>query len=415
VAGQWTTALALQTGFYLAMTFGVSILYNAGLAAAGAHPANHPERNPGGFYTLLHKHPQQVLDEALAQSGDARAPQWRTELARRKAGFVVPLGRQYPVRNQASNREVITWFDPERAILWTFSHDAMRFHGRDPRTGADRGWFGLHGGGDTQRFPGVPVMPREDWIMTPQQVYSIGPHNQATRQLVGLSGSEVLASPVRTIPGGRDYTLTNQRLIAHPYTLKDTGTGLLPAEWSVALPGPFSDLARVDIADLADGTLLSFDYGGAMSDGAPRSAQTVMFVAHDGSATLISQRALSHEYPQLYEHRAWWLSPLLDAVTSVPRMVLDKGLVADLGEPRHAAELRFPRPPQVVLAAVLLCVLSALGAWRWLLPVRLPARVKAGWVAACLLLGLPALLSLMALQPRPVWQAASPAARPAAA
>jgi hypothetical protein len=407
------TALPLQIGFYVALAFGVNILYQTALMALGAHPISNAERNEGGFYALLHKPSQKVLDDALAQSGDPRAPQWRTELARRKASFIMPLGRQFPARHQASNLDLITWGDPERAILWTFSHDEMRFHGRDVRTGADRGWFGLHGAGDTQPFPGVPVKPRQDWIMTPQQLYWIGFGNPTTRQLVGLSGSEVLAAPVRTVPGGRDYTLTNQRLIAHPSTLQDRGTGLLPIDWSVALPGPFSDLARIDIADLPGGTLLSFDYGFAMNDGAPGSAQTVMFVAPDGSAQVIEQRALAHEYPQLYEHFAWWVSPLLDVVTSVPKMVLDKGVVPDLGDPHHTAALRYPRPPQVVLAAVLLALLSALAAHRWLQPVRLPARARAAWLAACLVLGLPALLSLMVLQPRPA-RAKVPAAAQAA-
>jgi hypothetical protein len=126
-----------------------------------------------------------------------------------------------------------------------------------------------------------------------------------------------------------------------------------------------------------------------------------MFVAPDGSAQVIEQRALAHEYPQLYEHFAWWVSPLLDVVTSIPKMMLDKGVVPDLGDPHHTAALRYPRPPQVVLAAVLLALLSALAAHRWLQPVRLPARGKAAWLAACLVLGLPPLLSLMALQPRP--------------
>jgi hypothetical protein len=50
---------------------------------------------------------------------------------------------------------------------------------------------------------------------------------------------------------------------------------------------------------------------------------------------------------------------------------------------------------------VLLALLSALAAHRWLQPVRLPPCARAAWLAACLVLGLPALLSLMSLQPRP--------------
>jgi hypothetical protein len=398
-------ALPLQLGFYLALATGISILYQVAQMAAGVHPLSRPDE--AGYYALIQKGGKGAIEAGLATSRDPRVPHWRQELASTKVGFIQALRRQCPVRDQASNFDAIGWGNPEHRIHWTFSHDAMRFHGRDLLTGADRGWFGLHGAGDKQTFPAVPMIPGPNWIMTPQQVYQVDFVKQTTRQLIALSGDEVLAWPARPQPSGRSYTLTNERLLAHP--ARDKGTGLLGIDYSVALPAPFSDLSRIDIADLADGTLLSFDYGRQLIDGAPGSMHTVMFVDAAGKAEIISQRLLAHDFPQLFEHRDFWLSPVLQAVAALPELVLDKGLTLDRGESRYFGTLPYPRPPVVISAAVLCALLSAFGAWVWLRRAALSPRAKVGWIAVCLLLGVPALLSLLALQPRARVQVRQPA------
>jgi hypothetical protein len=401
--GLWMTglmALLLQLGFYLALATGMSVLFQVAQMAAGVHPLSNP--TPAGYFDLMQKSGNEAMQAGLAVSRDPRAPHWRQELGARKVGSIQPMGRQFPVRDQASNREVIAWPDAERRILWTFSHDAMRFHGRDMLTGADRGWFGLHGFGDSTPFPSVPVLPRPAWIMTAQHFYQIDFGTQTTRELVALSGGEVLATPpappVSAPPGAHLYTLTNQRLIAHP--VRDSGAAELVNEFSVALPAPFSDLGRIGIAELPDGTLLSFNHGRKMMDGAPASMQTVVFVDPQGGAEVIAQRPLVHDFGLLFEHRDWWLSPVLQAVEALPVLLLDKGMVLDKGKTRWSGDLLYPRPPLVIACAALCSLLSAFGAWAWLRGAARPAPAKAGWIAACLLLGVPALLSLLVLQPR---------------
>jgi hypothetical protein len=389
-------ALPLQLGFYLALATGISVFYQVAQMAAGVHPLSRPDE--AGYYALIQKGGKGAIEAGLATSRDPRVPHWHQELSTHKVGFIQALARQYAVRDQASNLEGITWSDPEHRILWTFSHDAMRFHGRDTLTGAERGWFGFHRSGDNTPFPAVPMVLGGNWIIAPQQAYQIDFATQTARQLLALSGDEVVAWPARPQPGGRSYTLTNQRLIAHP--ARDPGAGLLGIDYSVALPGPFSDLSRIDIADLPDGTLLSFDYGRQLMDGAPGSTHTVMFVDAAGKAEVISQRLLAHDFPQLFEHRDFWLSPVLQAVAALPNLVLDKGTVLDKGESHDFGTLHHPRPPAVIAAAVLCALLSAFGVWAWLRSAALSPRAKAGWIAVCLLLGVPALLSLLALQPR---------------
>jgi hypothetical protein len=403
------TALPLSLGFYLALAHGGGLLYQSIQVAAGTHPGNRLDGGVLGFWSLGHQKPQPAIDGALAASADPRAAAWRRELARAKASEVTPIFRQFPVRDQASNLDVLKWVDPERGIIWTFSHDAMRFQGVDARTGADRGWFGLHGAGDSQPFPEVPMLPRQDWIVTSQHVYEINFANQTTTELIGLSAGERLAMPAKQHFASNLYTLTNQRLLVHPFDFRSAGKKLATS-YSVDLPGAFSDLGRVQVAELADGTLLSFIYGRQMMNGGPASSQVLMFVDRAGKAGVVARRELAHEFPLLFEQRDWWISPALQAVAALPEMLIDKGLVLDRGESRYTGDLGYPRPAAVVAAAVLCSLLSALGAWRWLRPMALSARARIAWIGACLLLGLPGLLSLMVLRPRRAWHRYSRAA-----
>lgn len=390
------TALPLQLGFYFAILWSGTVLFQFGQMLVNEHPLSRPVPHAGGFTEATRSDGRAALMAGLAASSDPRVPQWRRQVKLLEVGDIEPMGRQFPVRHQASNKDVLQWEDSQRHVEWTFSHDEMRFHGRDSRTTQDRGWIGLGGLNDKRPFPAVPVLP-SPYIMTPQQLYVWNQETQQVHQLIGLAAPEVLAGQPERI-GKRWYALTNLRLVA--YEAPAEGAAMLKQEFSVALPGPFSDLDRIDIADLLDGTLLSFNYGRHMVEGESDSAQTVMLVDAAGAAQVVGRRALTHDFPLLFEHRDWWLSPALHALLAMPDLLLDKGIVLDRGLERHANQLLRPRPQTVVIAAVLAALLSGGAAWFWLGAVRLGGGRKAGWVGACLLIGPPALLSLMLLQPR---------------
>lgn len=393
------TALPLQLGFYFVLLWSGSVLFQLGQIAADVHPLNRAVAPAGGFTESTRAEGPEIFLAGLAATNDPRAPQWRRQLRMLKVGAIDPARRQFPVRHQASNQDALNWDDDKRHVEWTFSHDAMRFHGRDSHTGKDAGWLGLGGLGDAGAFPAVPVLPEQSRIMTPQQLYAWDEATQQVHQLISLKAPEVLAG-IPTRIGKHAYVLTNLRLIAYEPPAEGAAPAMLREAFSVALPGPFNDLDRVAIADLLDGTLLSFNYGRHMVEGETGSAQTVMLVDPAGAAQVVGRRALAHEFPLLFEHKEWWPSPALHALLAVPDLLLDKGIVLDRGLQRYSNQLQRPRPLQVVLAAALMALLSAGAGWAWLRAARVGQRRKAGWMAACLLLGAPALLSLMLLQPR---------------
>ncbi|MFC0134875.1 hypothetical protein CR105_24345 [Massilia eurypsychrophila] len=405
------TSLPLLFGFYLAIAVGGSVAYQFVQMAADVHPLNRAMPPAGAFTELTRADGRTAFLTGLAASNDQRAPQWRRQIPLLDVADIEPAERQFPLRNQAVNKGQLVWTDPKQNILWSFSHDAMLFRGRDVYTAAHRGWMGANGVGDTTPFAAVPMLA-ERGLMTPQQYYAIAPHTQKLRKLVDLKAPETLAGGAKQI-GARIYVLTNERLIAYA---KPADADVLPTElFSVALPGPVSDLDRVDIATLLDGTLLSFNPGRNMVNGESGSTQAVLFVDAAGHAEVVARRPLAHDFSLLFEHKDWWLSPLLHTAVALPDVLLDKGIVLDKGLTSYVKPLLRPRPWPVLAAALLGALLAAGAAWWWLRPVAATRRRKAGWIAAVLLIGPPALACLMELQSRPPRLAAEHTPAPAAA
>ena len=384
------TALPLQLGLYFALLWSGATLYQTVLMAADLHPTKRALPIAGSYVALTRMGSGAAFEAVLARSTDARADQWRRQLTGAPAASLAPLARNFPVRQQSSNRKSLQWGDGTHKIEWTFSHDAMRFRGRDMFTGRSRGWFGAGGAGDSAPFSSVPLVAAP-YLLTPQTLYLIEAQGQQLHRLIELGGAETLTGPPKAL-AKHQYLLTNRRLIV--CAVPADAHGALAAQFGVDLPGPLSELDRVDIAELPDGVLLSFNQGRGMGEGGPAARQTLVFVDATGAAQVVAQRAVDHDFSTLFEHRAWWLSPVIETLVSLPERLLDGGAVAD------ALPAASARPPTVLLAALAASLLSAVGAHLWLRRARIDPRRRGGWLAACLLLGPPALLSLMLLEAR---------------
>jgi hypothetical protein len=134
-----------------------------------------------------------------------------------------------------------------------------------------------------------------------------------------------------------------------------------------------------------------------------------------GRVAELGRRELAHDFPVLFEHKDWWVSPVLHAAVNLPELLIEEGVVPDHGASRFEPLLR-ARPAQAWAAAIALALASCMGAAWWTRRARMAPRARAAWCPACLLLGCPALLSLMVLRPRAEAEpAVQPADAPAAA
>jgi hypothetical protein len=399
-AGMAAAALPLVLGCYFVLLWGGSLGFQYGQMLAGVHPLNRAVPPAGGYTELVRSDSPANLQRMLAASSDPRAAHWRRQVALSGSASVTPMLDAHPVRQELGNSNSLQWSDGELKIIWSFNHDRMMYEGRDMHTDAPRGWYGQGGMNDPRPFESVPVMDGR-FISTRHHLVAHEDYSRRTRTLLALPATETLAGRTKEI-GMLQFLLTNRRLVAY----REPVDAAAPLEevYSVALPGPFSDLARVDVARLLDGTLLSFDFGRRMVDGQAGSTQQLVFVDAAGKAHTIATRTLGHDFPLLFEHKAWWLSPLCHALLSLPERLLDTGRIEDA-----AASPASARPPAIIAAALLAALLSGGFAW-WRLRDAAP-RSRAAWSAAALLLGPPCVACLLILRP----QAAHPAsARPTA-
>ncbi len=341
---------------------------------------------------------QASLARGLEGSRDPRAAVWREQLPLLEvAGLSPDIGR-FPVRHQFGN-VTQPWWDDKRNIKWTFSHDRMQFHGRDPTSGDTRGWWGTGGISEPQAsFAEVPALG-----MTRTMLYDIDDESQSQHELVRLPAGEwFVGRPVRALD--RVLLLTNQRLLAYRKDREALSAFAPPKlDWQLPLAKGEPTPLHVDIVELLDGWLVSLFYSDAREfegfESFTSPWEQVVYIDADGQATVVGERR------DIRNHRvsfvgsvtvpvaSWWVSPPLYALAHLPDL-LDTGLTQP---PRF--EL-LPRVPLFYPLALALMLVSLAAGYVWLRGTQVGTARRILWLVSCMLLGVPALLSLICLEPR---------------
>jgi hypothetical protein len=335
--------------------------------------------------------------KGLERGRDARVPGWREQLPLLKMGGVQPDIARFPVRHQFGNLAPPRW-DDKRNIKWTFSHDRMLFLGREPNTGTTHGWWGTHGVDSLTPFGEVPVSG-----MTRRTLYVVDDETQRQHELVRLpEGEWFTGRPVNALD--RLLLLTNKRLLVYRPDREALSSFAPPAlDWQLPLaPGEAAPLA-VSLVELLDGWLVSLFYSDAREFDGFKSFidpwQQVVHIDTNGASTVIAERRGIHDHSVsftgsvLVPVASWWLSPALYSVAHVPDL-LETGLT----QPPRFEPL--PRVPMFYVMALALMLVSVAGGHAWLRGTQTTASRRRLWLGSCAVLGLPALLSLMCLEPR---------------
>jgi hypothetical protein len=390
------TAVPLQAGFYLALLWAGSTLFQVGQMLAGVHPLSSDHAARGGFIEAVAFDPREAIHAGLAGASDPRATAWKAALTGKNTANAGPDLRQFAVRNPVTTVGTIMFIDNAQNA-WTFSHDRMMFSGLNRRTHAYQGWYGARGLGDTGAFDSQPVPLRDNrgggYLVTAHDIHELLGTGSQLRHLLHVDGAEQLGGGIAVL-GKRTAVLTNRRVL-----ILDAGGALPSIVASIPLPLPFGDLERTDVAQVADGMLVSLVYGHRRLDGVTGAPQLTYLVDNAGQVRQVARRELAHDFHVLFEHKDWWLSPVLNALVNLPAILVDKGIVPDDGVSRFEPLTR-ERPGAAWMAAIVAALVAALGAAWWTRRSAMPQRERAAWYAACLLLGCPALLSLMVLRPR---------------
>ena len=395
------TALPLQLSLFLLVFEVGAFLYLTGSIMVGTDPLNTEYPPKGGVIESLRAAPNKAMAIALESSTDLRAASWREQLPLMEPVRIGPYVTRYPIRHQLSNLNVPTrWYDETHKIMWTFSHDQMLFHGRNPESGADHGWWGVNGAGDETPFAEVPVASHQGYLMTRSALYAIDDDAHRQHELFRLADGEWFVDVPRR-EFNRLLVLTNQRLLAYRID-REAASAFAPPllDWQLPLPRNVDQLEFVDIAELMDGWLVSMLWGeGYRQIGLNQFNhyaepwQQVSYISDDGSVQIINERSVNRDYPALYSID-WWFSPPLHLLAEWPDSALDKGLswplIPDV----------LPKVPVFYPVAAALMLLSLILGFWWLRGRHMPTSRRGLWLTSCALLGLPAFFSLMLLEPR---------------
>jgi hypothetical protein len=339
---------------------------------------------------------QDFFIAGLRGSRDPRAAGWREQIPLLDIAQLVPEIERFPVRHQASNLPT-SWYDETHRVEWTFSHDAMRFRGRDPKTGEDRGWWGERGAGSARTFPHIPMAG-----LSRDTLYAIDTTTQRQHVMVRLPAGEWFTGPpVRELD--RLFLLTNKRVLAYRPARDATAAFAPPVlDWSLAVSDGATPV-QVSVAQLLDGWLVSaFRYTSSEFAGFESLAtqtQAMHLIDDTGRSTPVAMRRVAEHGITLggtpaVPKSSWWVSPVLYVFARAPETLFDEGLTHPVRvDPVPTIRLFYP-----LAAALLLLSLSL--AWWWTRGAGLSASRRRWWLAACALLGLPAFLSMLCIERR---------------
>ncbi len=406
------TALPLQMGVYLVLL----LLLGSGLELVwtmqGSHPLNStPPR--GGHIEADRAEGKDLMAAGLSRSTAVDAPLWREQVA---LAEVLGVGSQFdmlPVRFALTNIAPMEFDDEQRRVRWVFSHDSMRFEGRSLADGRSSGSLGV--GADGAKFPtpplpggGVAALPDGDSaLLGSGALYHYNSETKLVFLRVRLPAGELFAG-VPEIVGESLAVLSDRALYFFNMREVLENDQVLTPRLRVPMPGKVGNLSRTNLIELVDGYLLSFTFATGAYDGQVRPYQQLLRVRDNGRVEGVARRDISYDFPTWMRYDEWWLSPPLYALRQATT-----DLFAD------PAPLRASTPPPVprsmLLLAGALSLLSLLGATWLTRRSSLSPPVRLAWVAACGLIGVPALLSLWLLYPEIDRLVDLPLAQPAAA
>lgn len=394
------TALPLQLGAFV-VTFAIGqMLWVIVTVMLGTDPLNTDFPPKGGVIEVMRAEPAQELVMGLSASEDARAAGWAAEVPLLESMRIGPYLSRFPLRHQLAELNMPTsWWDEERETVWRFSHDHMLFHGRDPQSGSERGWWGVGGAGDTTPFAEVPFVSHQGYLLTPTVLYRIDSTAQRQYEWLRLGpGERFVDAP--DVQLGRLMVLTNQRLLAFHQRREETLRYQPPElDWALPLADEVQLLEGVVVARLMEGWLVSQLYGeGTRQVGFTRYAkiaqpwQQLSLIDEQDQLSLIAERPLQADFSP-YSRVSWWYSPLLHVFLEWPDQLMEKGLTYPLNR-----EV-WPENKGFHLLALSLMLLSAVLAWRYLRGTEASRGRRGFWLLNCALFGIPALISLICLEP----------------
>jgi hypothetical protein len=399
--------LAVPMSF--ALSFGIvlssTVFYHIPRFIAG----NHPDTNPvAGSYNYLWEYDakefpvyilentdtvlanQMVRQAKLADEDWIDADIWTFP----RKGQLYVNDKQYSLNHSGTNS------------VWQFSHDEMLLIGLHQTSGEPIGIVGRNGFvanysevEDSDLFKEVPFLLGEEYFMTKTSIFQVNFDEKLLEIRYQLQGDEYFIG----IPQIKEHFValaTNKNiLLFDPRSYKDEYIELTP-DYVVPHPVATKFLYGLKSYRLADGYLLT--YFNRHHFGYDKPGAEAYYVNLGGEITLVGSRKFTvYKHPAWIRHLKYITSPIIYASNNMLFHFLEK---EETGYGYLSlSELRgINHPNHVNLIAIFLHVISVFGAILLSRKHKLSPSQIATWISLCAFLSLPALFSMLLLNP---WKA----------
>jgi len=368
------TAGVAAMSVYLLLSGATGLAYQLALAGLGRDPQmNAPP--PGGLMEAWRSQGNALIDAALARAPGREAAAVRTQLHGADVARLPIALEHMPTRGELTNSGPIRFTQAGRGIEWTYSHDSNAFKGQRLMDRREIGELRPASG-----FEAPPLLLGDGAMIAGGSLYRLDPRSGSLQRQFRLPvGERIVAKPV---PVGSDLAVLSDRALYFARASQADGS---PARLRrVALPreAGIGDLQRIDVASLADRTVVSFFFGRGSIDGPFHAWQQVVSLDSEGTVGTLARRSLGPDYPDGLRFRSYWLSPVLRATT-----VAALGIGSGSSWLPRRAPVEVPRGVWVAAGLLSLAAAAATALLGHRRRATIPQRL--GWTLAALLLGLP--------------------------
>ncbi len=387
-------------GLSIVLILATVLFYHLPLSLVGSHPDMNPQE--GSMKAMWKDNFKHGISYVLEESDHPQAAHYgrQASLAKRRT---LPLQQwQPPKRHQLhrfDNSDAL--INPDNGDKWKFSHDEMVLIGVSRETKQFIGAIGKNGFvaaladlTDADRFDDVPHLSGGEFLSTEYGLYALDFDTNSLLLKHQPADGEVYTS---SLWAGEQAALisTNKQLFLFDIaTLLDDFSDL-KVDHSITYPDRVENAEWGYGLPVADGFILLFF--GDHYYGFDRPGAEVFVTRLDGSFEFIGGREFTiHDHPSWIRHYNFMTAPFIMVTEDLIMHAIDPY------ETRFLSWAEFKKqtyPSEIYVLALLLQVLSIALIWFFVRRSTLNANQRWTWLGLGALLGLPALLSYMLIQP----------------
>jgi hypothetical protein len=285
--------------------------------------------------------------------------------------------------------------------MWQFSHSQMVLVGISQTTGKPVGALGQNGFisdmdsvKDSDRFVEVPFLLGETHMMTRAVIYQVNFNEKQLSEKFSLDNNEFFIGTPRPKDNFISILTNKNILLVDPRSYRDEYQQISP-DYVIPHPVPIKNISGVRAFQLADGYLLT--YFGTDYFGYDRPGTQAFYAKLSGEVEFVGGREFTiHAHPPWIRESLYMISPILWGSQNI----LFNYIEPNQPNIKTWSEIReIKMPKQVNTLAIILHIVSVIGAIVMCRRHKLKPAQVATWISLCAFLSLPALVACILLNP----------------